>query len=135
MDCIFCKIEDHEIAHRIIYEDEKCFVIPDRRPINPGHLLVIPKIHEPDFWKVNKKIFEYISSIAQKFATILNNIYLPKKIEFWIAGFDVSHTHIHIVPVYHGDDIAPKSSFNKENIEILTDQELEKIRDNIKLKL
>jgi len=43
VDCIFCKIVAGEIAATKIYEDDLVLAFMDIAPINPGHILVIPK--------------------------------------------------------------------------------------------
>ena len=45
MDCIFCKIRDEKLPSYKIYEDEDFLAFLDIHPINPGHLLLIPKKH------------------------------------------------------------------------------------------
>ncbi|MFH1456976.1 MAG: HIT domain-containing protein, partial [Patescibacteria group bacterium] len=45
MDCIFCKIVKGEIPADKVYEDENVLAFLDITPINPGHVLLIPKKH------------------------------------------------------------------------------------------
>ena len=45
MNCLFCKIIAGEIPSTKIYEDELVYAFLDISPINPGHVLVIPKEH------------------------------------------------------------------------------------------
>lgn len=45
MDCIFCKIANHEIPSTIVYEDDKVVAFDDLNPQAPVHTLVIPKEH------------------------------------------------------------------------------------------
>ena len=42
-NCIFCKIAKREIPSHIVHDDADTFAFMDIRPIQPGHLLVIPK--------------------------------------------------------------------------------------------
>ena len=44
-DCIFCKIASGAVPAAKIYEDDLVFAFLDIGPINPGHVLVIPKEH------------------------------------------------------------------------------------------
>ena len=44
-DCKFCKLINRESPISIVYEDEKVISFMDIQPINPGHLLIIPKTH------------------------------------------------------------------------------------------
>lgn len=71
MDCVFCNIRDKKLSHGVIFEDDICMVFLDKHPLNPGHLLIIPKAHETDFWKLEESVFEHIASIGHRFSKIL----------------------------------------------------------------
>ncbi|MDY6873083.1 MAG: HIT domain-containing protein, partial [Chloroflexota bacterium] len=43
--CIFCRIVSGELPASVIYEDDRVMAFLDIQPINPGHVLVIPKYH------------------------------------------------------------------------------------------
>jgi histidine triad (HIT) family protein len=45
IDCIFCKIANHAIPSKMVYEDDHVFVFDDINPQAPVHSLVIPKRH------------------------------------------------------------------------------------------
>jgi len=45
MDCIFCKIINHEVPTDIVYEDDQIVIFPDIKPSAPIHHLVVPKEH------------------------------------------------------------------------------------------
>ena len=44
-DCIFCKIVRREVPASIVRDDSSTLAFMDFRPMNPGHVLVIPKAH------------------------------------------------------------------------------------------
>src|SRR5438094_8912979 len=44
-DCIFCKIVRREAPASIVREDGSTLAFMDIQPMNPGHVLVIPKAH------------------------------------------------------------------------------------------
>ena len=43
--CVFCQLINKTIPAAILYEDELLIAIPDRNPIAPEHILLIPKTH------------------------------------------------------------------------------------------
>jgi histidine triad (HIT) family protein len=43
--CLFCKIVNHEIPAKILFEDDDLLAFSDIRPMAPTHALVIPKRH------------------------------------------------------------------------------------------
>ena len=45
MDCVFCKIANHEIPSKIVYEDDTVCAFYDLDPQAPVHILIVPKAH------------------------------------------------------------------------------------------
>ena len=50
--CLFCAIVAGHVPCHAVYEDEHLLAFLDHRPLNPGHVLVVPKRHEPDFHRL-----------------------------------------------------------------------------------
>lgn len=108
-DCIFCKLSTGEIPTNKVCEDEMTFAFLDKHPINPGHILVIPKKHESDFYKLDDTYYLALMSTVKKLSSVVSEKMNPKKVGLIVAGFDVSHTHVHIVPMHDYHDITSKS--------------------------
>ncbi len=130
-DCIFCKIVAGEIPSYKVYEDESTFAFLDIHPINPGHILVIPKKHEPDFYNLsdeaNGALFDTVKKLSKRVSEKIN----PKKVGLIIAGWDVPHTHVHIVPMHDYHDITSKSMIEGRKANP-TEEELKKVLDVLK---
>ena len=45
MDCVFCRIVAGTADASVVYEDDRLLAFCDLNPVNPGHLLIIPKAH------------------------------------------------------------------------------------------
>lgn len=45
MDCLFCKIAQHQVPADVIYEDAEIMAFHDVSPKAPMHILLIPKVH------------------------------------------------------------------------------------------
>jgi histidine triad (HIT) family protein len=45
MDCLFCKIAEHQIPATLIHEDDRVVAFRDISPQAPVHALVIPRRH------------------------------------------------------------------------------------------
>ena len=43
MDCVFCRIVAGTADASVAYEDDRLLAFCDVNPVNPGHLLIIPK--------------------------------------------------------------------------------------------
>ena len=48
-ECIFCSIVAGDAVASIVYQDERTLAFMDPRQFHPGHVLVIPRQHMPDF--------------------------------------------------------------------------------------
>ena len=63
MDCIFCKIANHEINSKIVFENENVVAFEDLNPVAKVHVLVVPKKHIESVIKVENEDLIYISEI------------------------------------------------------------------------
>ena len=107
--CTFCDIVTGTKPGHIVYDDDQILAFMDHRPLNPGHVLVIPKEHEPDFQCLGDDIYFRIMRTAKRLAQCLDQMYQPPKVGLLIVGFHVPHTHIHVVPLYAMRDITAEA--------------------------
>jgi len=131
MDCIFCKIANNQSWAHKVYEDDKVVAFLDKHPINPGHTLTIPKKHEPDFFNLEEKIYLHLMTIAQKLAKIVSETINPKKVGLVVAGLDIPHTHIHIIPMHNYYDVTSKSILEGKRANP-SDEELASMAEKLK---
>ncbi|HXK40172.1 MAG TPA: HIT domain-containing protein [Candidatus Paceibacterota bacterium] len=108
-ECVFCKIAQGKIPTNRIYEDDATFAFLDKHPINPGHILVTPKTHTPDFYQLEESDYQALFVVVKKLAGLVATTLHPKKVGLIVAGWDVPHTHVHIVPMQDYHDITSKS--------------------------
>jgi len=106
--CIFCKIIKGEISTVKLWEDKNYFIMLDRQPINPGHILVIPKKHTDYFFDLNDKEYTQLMLKSKEIAKILKNKLNPKRVGIAIEGFGVPHVHVHLVPLQKGNELNPE---------------------------
>ncbi len=108
-DCIFCKIVRHETPASIVHEDAGSLAFMDIRPINPGHVLVVPKDHAPSLADLPPSAGGRLFERAMAVATALRksglrcegvNVHLA---DGEAAGQEVFHVHLHVFPRYRGD--------------------------------
>jgi histidine triad (HIT) family protein len=110
MSCLFCKIVNAEIPAKVIFEDESTLAFLDIKPINPGHILVIPKEHSESINDTSPENIEKMMRTGKKVAEALKqtahlrcegiNLFLA---DGKAAGQEVFHLHLHIIPRYPGD--------------------------------
>ena len=105
--CVFCKIIKGEIPSTKVYEDKDTFAFLDIKPVNPGHVLVIPKQHFVNIHDTSEEAFVQVALVAKKIAdAILKagakgvNIGMNNGVH---AGQSVFHAHMHVMPRYGTD--------------------------------
>ena len=130
-NCIFCKIINHEIPSKIIYEDEQCMAFLDITQVTNGHTLIIPKMHAADYLSVDQNVLAHISKVAQIIANQLKTKLNASGINILTnagqaAGQEVFHFHMHLIPRFNEND-GIEIKFNR-----LDDFDLEAIYNAIK---
>ena len=111
-DCIFCKIITNEIPATKVYEDADFVAFLALPATQPGHTLVIPKVHCDRFEstppEVVAKLFQVVHQVAPGVVKATEaegyNITVNSGLA---AGQSIFHTHVHIIPRTKGDGLAP----------------------------
>ncbi|MEW5248511.1 HIT family protein [Microbulbifer sp. 2201CG32-9] len=99
MSSVFTKIINRELPGHFLWRDEQAVAIMTISPIKPGHCLVIP-VQEVDHWDdVPPALAAHLMQVAQKVAKGLKAVYAPARVGVMVAGLEVPHTHIHLIPV------------------------------------
>ena len=101
MSTIFTRIINGEIPGRIVWRDDTCVAMVDIRPLNRGHVLVIP-IVEVDRWTdLPSETAAHCTTVAHTIGRAQMVAFSPTRIGLMIAGFEGPHTHLHVVPIDH----------------------------------
>ncbi|MCA9091384.1 MAG: HIT family protein [Planctomycetaceae bacterium] len=105
MASIFTRILDGELPGRFVYRDDRCFAILTIAPLRPGHTLVIPN-EEIDHWiDVPEDLSAHLFQVAQKISKAIQESFQPRKVGLVIAGIEVPHTHLHLIPIHELRDL------------------------------
>ena len=108
-DCPFCNPDPSEI----ILRNESGFVMADHYPVSPGHLLVIPWRHVPDYFQATEMEILDLHRLIRGGQDVLMEHYSPGGFNIGInigkiAGQSIFHLHIHLIPRYSGDHPNPR---------------------------
>jgi histidine triad (HIT) family protein len=121
MATLFTKIIQGEIPAHKILEDDQYLAFLDIRPINPGHALVIPKKEIDYIFDVDDVLLSGLMVFAKKVAAALKKTVPCVKIGMMVAGIEVPHVHIHLVPIFGVGDLnfaKAKPASNEELAEV-----------------
>jgi HIT family protein len=110
MSSIFTRIINGEIPGRFVWRDSECVAFMDIQPISKGHLLVVPR-QETDRWHdLPPQTAAHLFAVAHKIAAALDQLSERSRVGLMIAGFDVPHTHIHLMPADSMAQFDPKNA-------------------------
>ena len=118
-ECIFCEILVGSAEASFVYRDEFCAVLTDIFPANDGHLLVVPIEHCAHLDDLSVLAAGHLMSVAREVVAALRsstircegfNIILNDGV---VAGQDVFHSHLHVIPRFDGDGF-PRRFFPRD---------------------
>lgn len=137
--CIFCGIVSGRLPASIVYQDDRCAAFMDTSPINPGHLLVVPKRHVASLAELDEGTGAQVFRVAHRLAGALRRSGVKcEGVNFHLAddqaaGQEVFHTHLHVFPRYRGDGFglrfAPTYPTRPDRAEL--DRVAQEIRDTL----
>lgn len=103
MDCIFCKIANHEIDSNIVFENESVVAFEDLNPVAKVHVLVVPKKHIESVMRIDDEDLNYISEIHKAIKEVAKIKGIAES-GFRVitnygedGGQTVKHLHYHII--------------------------------------
>ena len=107
--CIFCAILADDEPASFVYRDDRCAAFMDLRPVNTGHVLVVPNDHAASLAELDPAVGGHLFVVGQRIAQALResnvrcqgiNLLLA---DGPVAGQEVMHVHLHVIPRYRGD--------------------------------
>jgi histidine triad (HIT) family protein len=98
VDSIFTKIIKGDIPSFKVYEDDLTYAFLDIHPIQPGHVLVIPKKQVEFVWDLDDESYLALMTTVKKTAMHMKNVLEVPFIGEMIVGVDVPHAHVNLVP-------------------------------------
>jgi histidine triad (HIT) family protein len=100
-DCVFCAIVRGEAAAFVVAETEHTVAFLDRRPLFPGHTLLVPREHYVTLPDLPPELISPLFSEAQRLAAAMP-VALGAAGSFVainnVVSQSVAHLHVHVVP-------------------------------------
>ena len=118
MASIFSKIVAGEIPCYKVAEDDHYLAFLDIFPIATVHVLVIPKIETDYLFDLDNNDLSGLMLFSKRVALALRKAIPCKKVGVAVLGLEVSHAHIHLIPLNSESDI----NFLKPKLKFTSDQ-------------
>lgn len=117
--CIFCKILAGESEGTFVFKGKRCSAIMDINPLSTGHVLVVANTHVENLADLDGQTACDMFALSVKLLRALKSSEVPMEganlfvNDGRIAGQEVFHVHMHIVPRFSDDGL--EINFNKED--------------------
>tara|TARA_Y100001970_G_scaffold58896_1_gene74905 strand:+ start:28427 stop:28846 length:420 start_codon:yes stop_codon:yes gene_type:complete len=105
MPSVFSKIISGHLPGHFVWKDELSVAFLSINPIASGHTLVIPRL-EVDHWlDLPPEINAHLVQLAQIIGNAQMVAFRPLRVGMIIAGLEVPHTHLHVIPMEGMQDL------------------------------
>lgn len=105
MSTVFTMIIEGTLPGRFVWRDERCVAFLSINPLRHGHTLVVP-IEETDHWvDLDLKTSAHLMTVAHHISRAQVSAFQPTRVGLMIAGFEVPHTHLHVIPIDTMEDL------------------------------
>lgn len=106
MSSIFTRIVNGEIPCHRITENARFLAFLDVRPIAEGHTLVIPKQEVDYLFDLDDDTLGGLLVFARPVARALKAVIPCARVGVVVAGLEVPHAHVHLVPMTQMSDLS-----------------------------
>jgi histidine triad (HIT) family protein len=98
MATIFTRVIAGEIPGTFVWRDDRCVAFLSINPLAHGHVLVVP-IEEVDHWiDAAPNLVAHLFEVTRVIALAQERAFRCERIGVIIAGYEVPHTHVHVIP-------------------------------------
>ncbi len=134
--CIFCAVVRGEAPAAVVVDDGNVAAIMDIHPINPGHVLVMPRRHYHHVLEMSGVKVGQLYRAVHRVASAVHRAVGADGLNIGqnngaSAAQIVPHVHVHIVPRFYGDSSDGRWPRRKD----ATTQELKAMADRIRGRL
>jgi len=136
--CVFCHIsknlDDEKL--QVLFWDEYCYIVMNKFPYAPGHIMVIPHFHTCNVEDLDDNVWLKVSLRVKQAVKLLKEIMLCEGINIGMnlgkaAGAGIEqHIHYHLVPRWIGDTNFISSIGKTRVYPASFDEIFKKLKDN-----
>jgi len=105
MPTVFTKIMTGELPGTFVWRDDLAVGFLSIAPLQPGHALVVPHA-EIDHWiDLDVSVTQHLMAVAHFIGKAQFRAFNPVRVGMIIAGLEVPHVHLHVVPIQSEGDL------------------------------
>ncbi|MFZ8999051.1 MAG: HIT family protein, partial [Ilumatobacteraceae bacterium] len=98
MPTVFTRIIEGDLPGTFVWRDDRCVAFLSINPMAHGHTLIVP-IDEVDHWvDAPADLAAHLFDVAHIVGRAQQMAFAPERVGMIVAGYEVPHTHIHVVP-------------------------------------
>ena len=106
MATLFTRIIEGDIPGRFVWRDDRAVAFLTIAPITTGHALVVP-VDEVDHWvDLESDLAAHLMEVARQVGQAQMAAFAPARIGMIVAGLEVPHCHLHLVPIDSEADLS-----------------------------
>jgi histidine triad (HIT) family protein len=133
-DCVFCDIVADRVPASAIHADDLSLAIMTLGPVNPGHVLILPKRHAVALADLDEATGAHLFTVAMRVAAAIRrsglrcegiNLFLA---DGAAAGQEVDHVHLHVFPRFVGDPFVLDADWSRKPSREELDETARRIR-------
>ena len=98
MASVFTMIIKGDLPGTFVWEDDRCVAFMSINPLAYGHTLVVPRDEIDQWLDVPSDLREHLFEVAARIGAAQKQVFGSQRIGMIIAGFEVPHMHIHLIP-------------------------------------
>ena len=102
---VFSRIISGEFTGRFVWRDDEVVAFLTIAPLRPGHVLVVP-IAQVDKWTdLDPSAWSRVTEVSHHIARVLDTSFECVRVGVIVAGLEVPHCHLHLVPIRAESDL------------------------------
>lgn len=131
MPTVFTHIIEGRIPGTFVWKDSRCVAFLSINPLAPGHTLVVPR-REVDQWlDLEPEESAHLYGVARVIGLAQREAFPCERVGLIVAGFEVPHTHLHVIPTRGMQDLSFSNAAESVSREEL-DRNAEAIRARLR---
>jgi diadenosine tetraphosphate (Ap4A) HIT family hydrolase len=112
MDCPFCDLDSND-RQEIILENEFCLFLQEPQEVLIGSGMIVPKEHRETVFELSEQEWMATFSLLKRAQRRIDAEYKPNGYNIgWncgsVAGQEVFHAQLHVIPRYYDEPLAGK---------------------------